>query len=605
MSAARQAVEIETLKARTIELATANQSLRASLSSTTAASARYAEAVARSRNELLNARMATSQLVQQQNSSAISSNQLKLAILQQVQAVIQARGAVMQLAAQNGSAAFQAAKLKATTASLIASIHQDRAATQLAAQAKLELQGAMKRGVITASEYRNAVNQLTAAHRGLSAGAGRMQMAINQAIFAVDDAVTVYGTMGLAGAVRAASNNLTMMAGLLGGPWGLAIGVAIAAATQLYFTLNKAAEATKDAEKAESAYQKTLSKRNNIIRSLMSLNQSIDTMDSEEDVDREIKGREGELETIQKQQEYGERVRDQLQEKLERMKQKAAEIAPNTGIWDLWGAKTNAYNIFMKEIAKTQGQLNAQQKDLANLADERYAKEQELNLLLAKRPEILRREAMAMSDTLNREISAELPFDGNRQVDEILRTRQSRQDQFEKMREAGLRTDDLEEMADRAQAESLRKVFDPVAKSIIDEFAQMDNEMGPKGRESEFAIAQRFAAREKMFRENITDPEEMESAIARAREAALKEMGRGDKDLTNPGPSGMEAGSKEAFDVIRNAILQQNKPKDDRKAHEQKLEKYLSDIASAANRQKELTNQLIQRAATGMNLPGG
>lgn len=68
---------------------------------------------------------------------------------------------------------------------------------------------------------------------GFLGGGGRGQAALQQGIFAIDDFVTSLGTGGLSGAVRGASNNISAMAGLLGGPWGLAIGVGVTALTQL------------------------------------------------------------------------------------------------------------------------------------------------------------------------------------------------------------------------------------------------------------------------------------------------------------------------------------------------------------------------------------
>lgn len=61
---------------------------------------------------------------------------------------------------------------------------------------------------------------------------------MQNAIFAVEDAASVYGTSGLAGSLRAASNNLTMMAAAFG-PWAMAATVAVTTATQLYMAFNK------------------------------------------------------------------------------------------------------------------------------------------------------------------------------------------------------------------------------------------------------------------------------------------------------------------------------------------------------------------------------
>jgi len=77
---------------------------------------------------------------------------------------------------------------------------------------------------------------------GVGGGAGKAQMALQQMIFAVDDATTSYGIGGLAGAVRGAANNVTMAASVIGGPWALAAAVAATATAQLYLTFNKTAD---------------------------------------------------------------------------------------------------------------------------------------------------------------------------------------------------------------------------------------------------------------------------------------------------------------------------------------------------------------------------
>jgi membrane protein implicated in regulation of membrane protease activity len=86
--------------------------------------------------------------------------------------------------------------------------------------------------------------------RGSYGNAGRRnQAAIQQGIFAIDDFATSLGTGGFSGAVRGASNNITQMASLLGGPWTLGIGVALTAATQLALAFWDLGEAEDEAKK--------------------------------------------------------------------------------------------------------------------------------------------------------------------------------------------------------------------------------------------------------------------------------------------------------------------------------------------------------------------
>lgn len=72
------------------------------------------------------------------------------------------------------------------------------------------------------------------------------------AIFGVEDVASTVGTGGLAGAIRAASNNATMMLMAVGGPWMTAFGVAAAAALQLALALDLFGESADEAaEKAK------------------------------------------------------------------------------------------------------------------------------------------------------------------------------------------------------------------------------------------------------------------------------------------------------------------------------------------------------------------
>src|SRR5262245_37718568 len=83
------------------------------------------------------------------------------------------------------------------------------------------------------------VSQSTAAFR-------RNNEIMRNGIYLVEDAASVYGTQGLAGAVRAASNNLTMMAMTMGGPWMAAITVATVAITQLWLAFKKGKDVNKE-----------------------------------------------------------------------------------------------------------------------------------------------------------------------------------------------------------------------------------------------------------------------------------------------------------------------------------------------------------------------
>lgn len=73
----------------------------------------------------------------------------------------------------------------------------------------------------------------TAATTKLTSASGNANFAINQLIFAADDAATSFGTQGWSGAIRAASNNLTMLAATSGNLYVFLGTVAVTAVAQL------------------------------------------------------------------------------------------------------------------------------------------------------------------------------------------------------------------------------------------------------------------------------------------------------------------------------------------------------------------------------------
>lgn len=98
-----------------------------------------------------------------------------------------------------------------------------------------------------AAQFAAGMGQASSAVGRFTASAGQMNMAVSQLAFAADDVVQVYGQSGVAGALRAASNNISMMAASLFGVKGLMIAVAASAATQLVMSFSKTKDAAKGA----------------------------------------------------------------------------------------------------------------------------------------------------------------------------------------------------------------------------------------------------------------------------------------------------------------------------------------------------------------------
>jgi len=94
--------------------------------------------------------------------------------------------------------------------------------------------------------------------RDVSGKMSQAQMAATQMTFAIDDAASVYGTTGLAGAVRASANNLTMVAMLMGGLKAQIAATAVMVGVQLWMAFDKADKKVQDANESLKRYQKII-----------------------------------------------------------------------------------------------------------------------------------------------------------------------------------------------------------------------------------------------------------------------------------------------------------------------------------------------------------
>lgn len=100
------------------------------------------------------------------------------------------------------------------------------------------------------SQLTTGMQQAAASVRGFSGSAANAQFAIQQLVFAADDAIVSFGTGGFSGAVRGASNNVSAFAASLFGVKGLMVAVAISAAAQLVAALTKTRSEAKGAADA-------------------------------------------------------------------------------------------------------------------------------------------------------------------------------------------------------------------------------------------------------------------------------------------------------------------------------------------------------------------
>lgn len=167
----------------------------------------------------------------------------------------------------------------------------------------------------------SGMNQAAGAVQGFSRSAGNMQMALQQAVFAVDDAATSFGTGGIAGAVRGAANNITMLGASLFGVKGLMIAVAATAATQLAMAFSKTRDGAKQAsteiehaKQALTEFQEQLRRHSERPLAQISLRQQMRDVGEESTVSgaerRQVLGRETLSDLEEKLQSERDRISD-------------------------------------------------------------------------------------------------------------------------------------------------------------------------------------------------------------------------------------------------------------------------------------------------------
>lgn len=152
-------------------------------------------------------------------------------------------------------------------------------------------------------KYSAEVQRGTQLKRAFGVSAGGAKQALMNTIFMVEDAASVWGTSGLAGALRAASNNLTVVAMSLGGPVVAGITVAVVAATQFAAAFAKGTGAVKSAQEQTESYTDSIRGMNEAIAEQIRFRQQLQDLDSVADVDRERGRKANELEVLDAQRE--------------------------------------------------------------------------------------------------------------------------------------------------------------------------------------------------------------------------------------------------------------------------------------------------------------
>jgi len=218
------------------------------------------------------------------------------------------------------------------------------------------------------------------------------QSAMSNAIFMAEDMSSVYGTSGLAGAIRAGSNNLTMMLAPLGG-WVMAAGVATTAALQLYLAFNKDAEGAKNARDKVDEYKDALDEQAGRIDRLTRLRRQLGRAESssetgglKQQVQDDIASIDAQIAAFEKQKKAAQERQAELQKRGQSFEQAAKDNPMSSaGV-----AAKAAYDAAKEQAAKVEELENRRQK----LIEERAQKEQEAAMIAQRHNAIVRREVV-------------------------------------------------------------------------------------------------------------------------------------------------------------------------------------------------------------------
>lgn len=620
LQATMLSTSIERLRQEELQLANANQQTVAAMSSQEAQEASLAVTTQRLSNELTRLRSSNMQSKAAMDSSAVST-----------------------LAA---STAYE---------NVIASAMQSRQENRNLTLTQQALNRAHKEGAITLAEYKSGMASVNATLAGKASGAGRAQMAMSQLIFAVDDATTVYGTTGLSGAVRAASNNLTMMASLMGGPWALGAAVAVSAATQLYLTFSKTSDAGEKASNTIKDFTTRLNDQTSAIaRNISFRHQLQDLMergdasagkDATKDAARELESLNQKAESLGRQVNNRRRTIAEIDAETA---QRQAEYDKRSDGNSLWVMQTAQFAVdYMagkainrsKERAQLAGELAKYEEEQLKVESERTEKIREQNALLIVQKDLFSSAANMAKGSLKQDW-----FD-------LIGAAQNESKKFkEQQREAatkkvGRLSDVRNEINDQflsdgernKRKEEYNKKLSELNRKYLDEWRTVDESSPQEVRAWEKRREELFKERSLIWseqsildssvtasatkdygkrreiaatlRDRIAAIEEMDVSTderrrlrKRAEKLATREWAETDSKAALEGPSGFAKDSKEVGEIMRRAMQSQHVRKDKSEEHLAEINEEMKRLNTTAAKEKEAVEKMVKNSPTPIKL---
>lgn len=268
----------------TVQARSANQLLAVELGNATVQANRLTQAELALDRELMQSQQQLRDNVARLSSATMQSKQLALSQQQLRNSIVQLRQENQQAALVLNSQTTAALNLKMAEQQLLQRSLQHTAAKKQETAALQQFNVVVGLSAATQQRYAASLASANMATAGVRGGSAKAQMAIQQLVFAVDDAASSFGTGGWSGAIRGSANNLSMLAGILGGPYGLAAGVAITATTQLYLAMNKTSEEAETLTARMDKFRTKLEGQMEGIKQWQELQRDVSRMQNADDV---------------------------------------------------------------------------------------------------------------------------------------------------------------------------------------------------------------------------------------------------------------------------------------------------------------------------------
>jgi len=545
----------------------ANDQLAAGLANSTVQTNLATQASLKLDREIMETQQQTKLLAATQADASMQAKQLALSEAQAAQALVQTKSATAQLAISAKSAAIAESNLAMAAEQMLQRSLQAAQAQQQLATATEHFGRTATVSAATMRRYRSEFAKGAAATAGLGMSSGKAQLAISQLIFAVDDASTVYGTAGLSGAVRAAGNNLTMFASLLGGPYALAAAVALSAGMQLYLTFTKEAKAADNETEAIKRQIAALRERAHLLgvsTTSDKANKNVDELRSEL---REI---EIQKKLLQQQQSDAQN------------KSRMAHIADKATYWNYVSGGINSQQYMFARAHKDEIAEAVRQRDLAKaaaqelivVAERQSQAEAHINALLKQRSSLYKRETGGAIAELTRQ---QLEF--NAQNDARRAEEQKKQSETEQQAKISVMRWGFDQ-----QRERFREIRPDLAQKmdVADQYRERMTQLNAVG-----------LAMPKAMRDQIANGF-LGSALQQMKKLSVSDPARG--------PAGLEQGSRESLERIRQRDLERSAPKQTQEQLLQELVKLIKASSTIEKTQNETLSKILIKQPTASDL---